>query len=134
MPEDISSALPHVRQLLDAFRIPVLTCEGFEADDIIGTLVGRAEPEGFECYMVTPDKDFAQLVTDQIYMLKPGRMGDPAQVMARADILKQWGVDQPEQVIDILGLMGDSSDNIPGVPGIGEAKRKAIQEIVKAGK
>jgi len=120
MPEDISFALPEVRRLLEGFRVPVLTCDGYEADDIIGTLVHRAEFEGFECFMVTPDKDFGQLVTDKVSLLKPGRQGEPAEIMKREDILNRWGIERPAQVIDILGLMGDASDNIPGVPGIGE--------------
>ena len=120
MPEDIRFALPHVRRLLEGFRVPVLILDGYEADDLIGTLVRRAEPEGFDCCMVTPDKDFGQLVTDQVWMLKPGRQGEPSEILKRADILQRWGIERPEQVIDILGLMGDASDNIPGVPGIGE--------------
>ena len=121
MPEDLSVALPHVRRLIEAFHIPVLTLDGYEADDIIGTLVRRAEKEGFdECYMVTPDKDFGQLVTDKTWILKPGRMGEPAELMKREDVLRRWGIERVEQVIDILGLMGDASDNIPGIPGIGE--------------
>jgi DNA polymerase-1 len=119
MPEDISFCLPHVERLLEAFRIELLTCDGYEADDIIGTLAHRAEPQGFECYMVTPDKDFAQLITERTWILKPGRSGDPAELIKPADLFKSWGVKQPEQVIDILALAGDSSDNIPGVPGIG---------------
>jgi DNA polymerase-1 len=120
MPEDIEWALPHIRRLLDAFRIPVLILDGYEADDIIGTLVRRAEKEGFESSMVTPDKDFAQLVTDKTSVFKPGRTGEPPEILGVSEILQKWGVEKPEQVIDILGLWGDASDNIPGVPGIGE--------------
>jgi DNA polymerase-1 len=120
MPEDISVAIPHVRRLVEAFNIPVITCDGFEADDIIGTLVRRAEKEGFESYMVTPDKDFGQLVTQHIFMYKPSRMGEGIEVLGLPEVLQKWGVARPEQVIDILGLWGDTSDNIPGVPGIGE--------------
>src|SRR5947209_11889531 len=120
MPEDLVQALPHVRRMLDAFRIPVLTCDGYEADDIIGTLVRRAEKEGFKSYMVTPDKDFAQLVDENTFLYKPSRMGDGVEVMGVPEIQKKWGVQRPEQVIDVIGLWGDTSDNIPGVPGIGE--------------
>lgn len=120
MPEDLSLALPHVRRLLEAFHIPVLTCDGYEADDIIGTLVRRAEKEGFQSYMVTPDKDFGQLVDANTFVYKPGRMGSDVEIMGVPEIQKRWGVQRPEQVIDILALMGDASDNIPGVPGIGE--------------
>ena len=120
MPEDLSLALPHVRRLIEAFRIPVLMCDGYEADDIIGTLVRRAEKEGFKSYMVTPDKDFGQLITENTLLYKPARMGDAVEIMGLAEIQKRWGVQQPQQVVDVLALMGDSTDNIPGVPGIGE--------------
>src|SRR6267378_670915 len=120
MPEDIEWALPHVRRLLEGFNIPVLTCDGYEADDIIGTLVRHAEPRSFECYMVTPDKDFGQLVSEKILIYKPGRMGDAAEILGLPEIRAKWGIERPEQVIDIIGLWGDASDNIPGVPGIGE--------------
>src|SRR5256885_1805318 len=120
MPEDIVRALPHVRQLLDSFNIPALICDGYEADDIIGTLVRRAEKQSFESYMVTPDKDFAQLVSEKTFIYKPGRMGDAPEILGLPEVRAKWGVERPEQVIDILGLWGDASDNIPGVPGIGE--------------
>ncbi len=120
MPEDIVRALPNVRRILDAFNIPVISCDGYEADDLIGTLVKRAEKEGFECYMVTADKDFGQLVSDKVFLYKPSRMGDAVEVWGVDEVRKKWGIERPEQVIDILGLWGDTSDNIPGVPGIGE--------------
>lgn len=121
MPEDLSLQLPHVKRLIEAFHIPVIECPGWEADDIIGTLAKRAEEIGnFETYMVTPDKDFAQLVTDTTRIYKPGRQGSEAQILDRAAICENWQVEDPLQTIDILGLMGDSSDNIPGVPGVGE--------------
>src|SRR5579862_4220729 len=120
MPEDLSAALPHVRRMIEAFNIPVLTCDGFEADDIIGTLVRRAEKDGCESYMVTPDKDFGQLVSAKTFLYKPARMGDVVDVLGLPEILLKWGVQRPEQVIDVLALWGDASDNIPGVPGIGE--------------
>jgi DNA polymerase-1 len=120
MPEELSQALPHVRRMLQAFNIPVLICDGFEADDIIGTLVRRAEKEGFQSYMVTPDKDFGQLVDENTFLYKPSRMGDAVEVLGLAEIQKRWAIVRPEQVVDILALMGDSTDNIPGVPGVGE--------------
>jgi DNA polymerase-1 len=120
MPEDIAFALPHVRRLLEAFRIPVVTCDGYEADDVIGTIVVRAEREGFVSYMVTPDKDFGQLVSEKTFLYKPSRMGDAVEILGVPEILAKWSIKDPKQVIDILALWGDASDNIPGVPGIGE--------------
>src|ERR1051326_4281459 len=120
MPEDLSQALPHVNRMLNAFNIPVLTCDGVEADDIIGTLVRRAEKEGFKSYMVTPDKDFGQLIDENTFLYKPGRMGDGVEIFGVPEIQKRWNIQRPEQVVDVRALMGDSSDNIPGVPGIGE--------------
>jgi DNA polymerase-1 len=120
MPEDLSAALPHVRRMLEALRIPMITCDGYEADDIIGTLVRLAEKQGFKSYMVTPDKDFGQLIDENTFLYKPSRMGDGVDVLGLPEIRKRWGIERPEQVVDVLALMGDSSDNIPGVPGIGE--------------
>src|SRR4051812_8491480 len=120
MPEDLSFAMPHVRRMIEAFNIPVLTCDGYEADDIIGTLAKKAAREGFITYMVTPDKDFGQLVSDNILFYKPSRMGDGVEILGLSEILQKWGIQRAEQVIDIMGLWGDTSDNIPGVPGIGE--------------
>jgi DNA polymerase I len=120
MPEDLSAAIPHVRRMIEAFNITMLECDGCEADDIIGTLVKAAEPEGFTSYMVTPDKDFGQLVSDHTFLYKPSRMGDGIEIMGVKEILARWGIERTDQVTDILGLMGDASDNIPGVPGIGE--------------
>jgi DNA polymerase I len=120
MPEDLSQALPHVQRMLEALRIPALTCDGYEADDIIGTLVRRAEKEGFTSYMVTSDKDFGQLVNEHTFFYKPSRMGDGVEIMGLPEIQKRWNIQRPDQVIDVLALMGDSIDNIPGVPGIGE--------------
>ncbi len=120
MPEELSAALPHVRRMIEAFRIPVLICDGFEADDIIGTLVKRAEKEGFDSYMVTPDKDFGQLISEHTFIYKPPRMGGEFEILGLPEIQSRWGIQRPEQVIDVLALMGDASDNIPGVPGIGE--------------
>jgi DNA polymerase-1 len=120
MPEELSDAMPHVGRMLEAFRIPRIRCDGYEADDIIGTLVRRAEKEGFQSYMVTPDKDFGQLVTANTFLYKPSRMGDAVEVMGLPEIQKRWGVGRVEQVVDIMALWGDTTDNIPGVPGIGE--------------
>ena len=120
MPEDLSQALPHVRRMIEAFRIPLLICDGYEADDIIGTVVRRAEKQGFESYMVTPDKDFGQLVDENTFLYKPSRMGEGVELMGLPEIRRRWGIERPDQVVDLLALMGDSSDNIPGVPGIGE--------------
>ncbi len=120
MPEDLSQALPGIRRIIEALNIPILIQDGFEADDLIGTMVRRAETSGFVSYMVTPDKDFAQLVTDHCLIYKPSRMGDSPEILGIPEILKKWGIEKTEQVIDILALWGDASDNIPGVPGIGE--------------
>ena len=120
MPEDLSAAMPHLDRIAKAFDIPVLKLDGFEADDIIGTLAQRAEADGFdEIYMVTPDKDFGQLVSEKIKMYRPSRQGDGAEIWGIPEIREKWGIARVEQVIDMLGLCGDVSDNIPGVPGIG---------------
>ncbi len=120
MPEDIAIAIPYIIRLVEAFNIPVLKADGYEADDVIGTLAKKAEKEGFEVYMMTPDKDFGQLVSDNIYMYKPARMGNKAEVLGVEEICRKYKIREPEQLIDILGLWGDASDNIPGVPGVGE--------------
>lgn len=128
-PEDILTAIPLVRQLLDAFRITVLTCKGYEADDVIGTASAWAEREGFdEVLMVTPDKDFAQLVTDKVHLYRFGRMGKPDEEYGPQQVCERFGVCRSTQVIDILGLWGDSIDNIPGIPGVGEKKAKQLIE------
>jgi len=129
-PEDIKKSIPFIKDLLDAFRIPVIETPGFEADDIIGTLAKKAEKEGFSIYMVTPDKDFAQLVTDQIFMYKPRRGGNEVEIWGPQQVRENFHVEHPEQVIDILALWGDSSDNIPGAPGVGEkTSQKLIHEF-----
>jgi DNA polymerase-1 len=130
MPEELAAAIPHVKALCRAFHIPVLEIDGFEADDIIGTLVKRAEPAGFESFMVTPDKDFAQLLSNQTFMWKPGRKGNDHEVINLEKLPDIWGVAEPHQIIDLLGLMGDASDNIPGIPGIGpKTAQKLIAEF-----
>lgn len=127
MPEDLALQLPHVKRIIEAFHIPVIELDGYEADDIIGTLAKRAESlGGYETYMVTPDKDFAQLVTDKTFIYKPGRQGSSAEILDRAKICENWEVTDPIQTIDVLGLWGDTSDNIPGVPGVGEKTAKKL--------
>ena len=127
MPEELAAAIPEVKALCTAFRIPVLVIDGFEADDIIGTVARRAEDAGdTETFMVTPDKDFAQLVDTNTAMWKPGRQGSDHEVLDLPTILRNWEIESPKQVIDILGLWGDASDNIPGVPGIGEKTAKKL--------
>lgn len=130
MPEELRAAIPHVKSLCRAFHIPVLEIDGFEADDIIGTLVKRAEPEGFESFMVTPDKDFAQLLSSTTFMWRPGRKGNDHEIITLDRLPEIWGVNSPHEIIDLLGLMGDASDNIPGVPGIGpKTAQKLIAEF-----
>lgn len=126
MPEELAAAIPHVKNLCRAFHIPVLELDGFEADDIIGTLVKRAEKDEFESFMVTPDKDFAQLISATTSMWKPGRKGSDHEIVDLPSMLKNWGIERPEQVIDILGLWGDAADNIPGIPGVGEKTAKKL--------
>ncbi len=128
MPEDLSAALPYVFQLIEGFKIPVITKDGFEADDIIGTLAKKAEKEGYTVYCMTPDKDFAQLVSENIFIYKPARMGNDVEIMGVAEVLKKWEIEHVHQVIDILGLWGDAVDNIPGIPGIGE---KTAKELIR---
>ncbi|NVO30885.1 DNA polymerase I [Hymenobacter lapidiphilus] len=130
MPEDIGLAIPYIKQIIKAFHIPILMVEGFEADDVIGTLAGRAEQQGFgEVYMMTPDKDYCQLVTDCVKIYRPAFMGNAAEILNVAHVLQRFEIERVEQVIDILGLQGDASDNIPGIPGIGEkTAKKLIQE------
>ncbi|MFT5468615.1 MAG: DNA polymerase-1 [Verrucomicrobiales bacterium] len=127
MPEELSAALPHVKRVVEAFNIPVITLDGYEADDIIGTLAKSADAVGdIETFMVTPDKDFAQLVSATTKMHKPGRQGNEVEILGVEEITTNWQIERPEQVIDILGLWGDASDNIPGVPGIGEKTAKKL--------
>jgi DNA polymerase-1 len=118
-PEDIRSGLPIVKEILKGFNIPILALDGYEADDIIGTLAKRAEKEGFDVYMMTPDKDFGQLVTDKIKLYKPAYMGNSVDIMGPKEVCEKWDIEDVSQVIDILGLQGDASDNIPGIPGVG---------------
>ncbi|MDA0838420.1 MAG: DNA polymerase I [Planctomycetota bacterium] len=127
MPEELSAQIPYVFRLLEGFNIPVIRVPGVEADDIIGTMVKEAELAGFQTFMVTPDKDYQQLVTEKTILYKPGRQGGGPELMGVAEVLEKWQIERIDQVIDILGLMGDSSDNIPGIPGIGE---KTAQKLI----
>lgn len=126
MPEDLSAAIPYIFELTEGFNIPVITSDGYEADDIIGTLAKKAEKEGFKVYCMTPDKDFAQLVSENIFLYKPARMGNDVEIMGVKEVLEKWEIERVEQVIDILGLWGDAVDNIPGIPGIGEKTAKQL--------
>lgn len=126
MPEDLSAALPYVFKLIEGFKIPVITKDGYEADDIIGTLAKEAEQKGFQVFCMTPDKDFAQLVSENIFIYKPARMGNEMEILGVKEVLEKWEIENVEQVIDILGLWGDAVDNIPGIPGIGEKTAKSL--------
>ena len=123
-PEAIKIAVPYIQQLLKAMHIPIIEVAGFEADDLIGTLAKQAEKEDFKVYMVTPDKDFAQLVSENIFMYKPARMGNDIEIWGIPEVLAKFEIERPEQVIDFLGMMGDAADNIPGLPGVGEKTAK----------
>lgn len=130
MPEDLSASIPYIFKLITGFNIPIITKDGYEADDIIGTLAKKAEKNGFTVYCMTPDKDFGQLVSENIFIYKPARMGNGAEIQGVKEILEKWEVSDVNQVIDILGLWGDAVDNIPGIPGIGEkTAKKLIQEF-----
>lgn len=126
MPEDISSMIEPIQEIIRAFNIPVLISAGHEADDIIGTIAKKAEKAGFTTYMMTPDKDFGQLVSENIFIYKPAKGGKPAEIWGVPEVCTQFEVERPEQVIDILGLWGDAVDNIPGIPGIGEKTAKTL--------
>ncbi|MGP1514393.1 MAG: DNA polymerase I [Bacteroidales bacterium] len=126
MPEDIRVSLPYIERFIDVMNIAKVSCEGYEADDVIGTLAKKAKKEGFEVYMVTPDKDYAQLVEENIYILKLATAFSKEHVLGTREVLDKFGVKNTQQVIDLLGLWGDTSDNIPGVKGIGEKKAKIL--------
>ena len=128
-PEAIRIAVPYIQKILEAMHIPIVEEKGFEADDLIGTIAKQAEKEGFKTYMVTPDKDFAQLVSENIFMYKPSRMGNGIEIWGIPEVQEKFEVERPEQVIDLLGMMGDAIDNIPGLPGVGEkTAKKFIKE------
>jgi DNA polymerase-1 len=126
MPEDLSTAIPYIFKVILGFNIPVITSDGYEADDIIGTLAKKAEAKGYNVFCMTPDKDFAQLVSDKIFIYKPARLGNEMEILGVKEVLEKWEVERVEQVIDILGLWGDAVDNIPGIPGIGEKTAKSL--------
>lgn len=126
MPDELAMSIPYIYRIIEAFRIPLIAMDGYEADDIIGTLAKKAEQKGFTTYMMTPDKDFAQLVSENIFMYKPARMGNAAEIWGVDEVKERFQVEHPKQVIDILGLWGDVSDNIPGIPGIGEKRAKEL--------
>jgi DNA polymerase-1 len=126
MPEDIALAIPYIKEILKAYNIPMLELSGFEADDIIGTIAKEKEKTGHTVYMVTPDKDFAQLVSPNIFIYKPSRQGNGIEILGVPEILEKWEIKDPLQVIDILGMWGDAVDNIPGIPGVGEKTAKAL--------
>ncbi len=125
-PEDIRRAVPYIKAIIEGFNIPVFESPGFEADDVIGTLAKQAESQGFEVYMVTPDKDFAQLVTDRIKMHRPAKNGGQVEIWGVNEVKEKFAVEDPLQVIDILGMWGDAADNIPGIPGVGEKTAKKL--------
>ena len=125
-PEAIKIAVPYIQELLKAMHIPIIEKAGFEADDLIGTLAKQAEKEGYQVFMVTPDKDFAQLVSENIFMYKPARMGNDIEIWGVPEVLAKFEIERPEQVVDFLGMMGDSADNIPGFPGVGEVTAKKL--------
>lgn len=128
MPEDLAASIPYVKRLIEAFNIPTLFVDGYEADDVIGTLAKEAERAGFTVYMMTPDKDFGQLVSDNVLIYKPGKFGEKPVIMGPAEVCEKFGIREPLQVIDMLGIWGDASDNIPGIPGIGE---KGAQKLIE---
>ena len=129
-PDAIRIAVPYIQDILKAMHIPVVVLEGWEADDIIGTLAKQAEKEDYKVFMVTPDKDFGQLVSENIFMYRPARMGNGIEIWGIPEVQKRFGVERPEQVIDYLGMMGDASDNIPGLPGVGDkTAKKFIEEF-----
>ena len=123
-PEAIKIAVPYIQELLRAMHIPIIEVAGFEADDLIGTIAKQAEKQNYKVFMVTPDKDFAQLVSENIFMYKPARMGNDIEIWGIPEVLEKFEIERPEQVIDFLGMMGDAADNIPGLPGVGEKTAK----------
>ena len=125
-PDDIVQSIPYIKKILDAFQIRMIGIDGYEADDLVGSLAKHAEIEGFEVLMLTSDKDYGQLVSDHIKMYKPGKFGQPAEILGVQEICEKYKIERPEQLIDMLGLWGDSSDNIPGVPGIGQVRAQKL--------
>ncbi len=130
MPEDLRKSIPYIRNIIEAYQIPILEKAGFEADDVIGTLAKKAEIMGYTTYMMTPDKDYAQLVSENIFMYKPSRGGEAPEIWGIPEVQENFMVEEPWQVIDVLGLMGDTSDNIPGCPGVGpKTAMKLVSEF-----
>lgn len=125
-PEAIKIAIPYIQKLLQAMHIPIIEVKGFEADDLIGTIAKQAEKQNYKVFMVTPDKDFAQLVSENIFMYKPARMGNGIEIWGVPEVLEKFEIERPDQVIDFLGMMGDAADNIPGFPGVGEVTAKKL--------
>ena len=125
-PEAIKIAVPYIQELLRAMHIPIIEVSGYEADDLIGTIAKQAEKQNYQVFMVTPDKDFAQLVSENIFMYKPARMGNGIEIWGIPEVLAKFEIERPEQVIDFLGMMGDAVDNIPGLPGVGEVTAKKL--------
>ena len=123
-PDVIRQSIPIIQDIINAMHIPCVELEGLEADDIIGTLAKQAEKQNYQVFMVTPDKDFGQLVSENIFMYRPARMGNGIEIWGIPEVQKRFGVERPEQVIDYLGMMGDASDNIPGLPGVGDKTAK----------
>jgi len=130
MPEDLQKSIPYIRKIIEAYHIPILERAGFEADDVIGTLAKKAETMGYTTFMMTPDKDYAQLVSKNIFMYKPSRGGEQPEIWGIPEVCENFQIDEPWQVIDVLGLMGDSADNIPGCPGVGpKTAMKLVSEF-----
>jgi len=127
-PEEIKVAIPYCKKIVEGFNIPILELDGYEADDLIGTIAKKAAKQGFTVYMMTPDKDFAQLVDKNIFLYKPARMGNGAEIMGEKEVLEKFDIDRVDQVRDVLGLKGDAVDNIPGIPGIGD---KTASKLLK---
>ncbi len=125
-PEDIVTSLPYIVRLIEGFKIPILAFDGYEADDVIGTMAIKAEAAGYQTFMVTPDKDFGQLVSENIFIYKPAKMGNPPEILGVKEICNKYNIKNPNQLIDILGIWGDAADNIPGIPGIGEKRSKEL--------
>ena len=119
-PEDLIIAIPDIKKIIRGFNIPIMELDGYEADDVIGTLSKQAAEAGYEVFMVTPDKDYGQLVSEKVKIYKPGYQGGDVEIIGPEEVLNKWNIKNVSQVIDILGMMGDAVDNIPGIPGIGE--------------
>jgi DNA polymerase-1 len=128
MPEDLSKSIPYIMQIIEAFNIPIIFSHGYEADDVIGTLAVKAEAQGYTTFMMTPDKDYGQLVSENIFVYKPARMGNGVEILGPKEVCEKYGIRNPKELIDILGLWGDKVDNIPGIPGFGE---KTAMELIK---